>query len=223
MSPRTLVAIAIAATTLVSLEVGNAMSDPKNAADAVSNAAQSSPGAGSSGATGASPSASAMGSSGQEAQGFYGLSASTLEGKPVDLSQYQGKVALVVNVASKCGLTPQYEGLEKLHEELAGQGFTVLGFPSNDFGAQEPGSAEEIRQFCSATYGVTFPMFEKMPVKGPEKSAIYQFLTQGYEEPTWNFTKYLISKDGTVLERFDPRTTPEDPDLRARITEALAS
>ncbi|MEZ4647256.1 MAG: glutathione peroxidase [Candidatus Eisenbacteria bacterium] len=195
------------------------MSDPKNAADAASNTAKSNPGATSSEVSSAAPGSSVP----REAKGFYSLETASLEGEPVELSQYQGKVALVVNVASRCGLTPQYEGLEKLHEELAGKGFTVLGFPSNDFGAQEPGSPEEIREFCSATYGVTFPMFEKMPVKGAEKSPIYQFLTQGHEEPTWNFTKYLISKDGVVLERFDPRTTPEDPDLRARIEEALAS
>lgn len=150
------------------------------------------------------------------------FSTRTLEGEPVSLAAYRGKVALVVNVASKCGLTPQYEGLEKLHEELAPSGFTVLGFPSNDFGAQEPGTAEQIRTFCSATYGVTFPMFEKRPVKGGAKDEVFRFLTQELEEPTWNFTKYLVAKDGRVRARFAPKTPPDDPELRAAIRQALA-
>ena len=149
------------------------------------------------------------------------FSTRTLEGKPADLSQYRGKVALVVNVASACGLTPQYEGLEKLQETLAPRGFTVLGFPSNDFGGQEPGTAGEIRTFCSNTYGVTFPLFEKRPVKGDAKDEIYRFLTRQLEEPTWNFTKYLVGKDGRVVARFAPKTLPEDPELAAAIEKAL--
>ena len=153
---------------------------------------------------------------------LWGLSTRTLEGEPADLAQYRGKVALVVNVASKCGMTPQYEGLEKLHEELAPRGFTVLGFPSNDFGGQEPGTAEEIRSFCSSTYGVTFPMFEKRVAKGEGKDGIYRFLTAELEEPTWNFTKYLVGKDGRVVARFAPQTKPGDDELVAAIEEALA-
>lgn len=153
---------------------------------------------------------------------LWDFSTRTLDGQPAPLSAYRGKVALVVNVASKCGLTPQYEGLEKLHEELAPRGFTVLGFPSNDFGGQEPGTAEEIRTFCSATYGVTFPMFEKRPVKGDAKDEIFRFLARELEEPTWNFTKYLVGKDGRVRARFAPKTPPEDPELQSAIRQALA-
>lgn len=158
-----------------------------------------------------------------EAPSFYSLQTRTLEGEEVSLTDYEGKVALVVNVASKCGLTPQYEGLEALHGELADRGFTVLGFPSNDFMNQEPGSPEEIRAFCSSTYGVTFPMFEKSQVKGEAKSPVYERLTRELEEPTWNFTKYLVDRSGRVLHRFPPQTAPDDPELRAKIEAALAS
>ena len=204
--------IRTAATQLVACgrlaaEVENSMSDPKNAGDAVSAANR---------ARGANVGTKVG------ARGFYALATNTLEGVPAELSQFQGQVALVVNVASHCGKTPQYAGLEALQKELAGRGFTVLGFPSNDFGGQEPGSAEEIREFCSSTYGVSFPLFEKMPVRGETKSGIYRFLTQGFEEPNWNFTKYLIAQDGTVLDRFGPETAPEDPELREKIEAALA-
>lgn len=170
---------------------------------------------------------SRLGGKVQMAQGegegsLWDLRTRTLEGEPASLDAYRGKVALVVNVASACGLTPQYEGLEKLHEELAPRGFTVLGFPSNDFGGQEPGTAQEIRTFCSSTYGVTFPIFEKRPVKGDAKDGIYRFLTRELEEPTWNFTKYLVGKDGRVRARFAPKTPPEDPELLAAIRQALA-
>jgi glutathione peroxidase len=156
-------------------------------------------------------------------QRLYDLSSRTLDGDAVELSEWEGRVALVVNLASKCGLTPQYEGLEALHREFGSKGFTVLGFPSNDFMNQEPGSAAEIRDFCSSTYGVSFPLFEKVQVKGEQKNAVYAFLTRDLEEPTWNFTKYLVGRDGKVLFRFSPRTTPDDPELRQRIEEALAS
>jgi len=152
---------------------------------------------------------------------LYELSTASLVGEPVELSAYRGKVSLVVNVASKCGLTPQYEGLEALHKELAERGFTVLGFPSNDFMGQEPGTPEEILTFCSENYGVTFPLFEKMSVKGEAQSEIYRFLTRDLEEPTWNFTKYLVDRDGQVLYRFAPRTAPDDEEMRARIEAAL--
>jgi len=151
---------------------------------------------------------------------FYDLQLNTLEGKPAPMEDYKGRVALVVNLASKCGLTPQYKGLEALYRELAPCGFVILGFPSNDFSGQEPGTPEEIRAFCSSTYDVTFPLFEKVKVKGEQKCEAYQLLTVGLEEPDWNFTKYLVDPDGTVRYRFGPRTKPDDAVLRAKI-EAL--
>ena len=152
---------------------------------------------------------------------FFDFQTRTLLGEEASLDDYSGKVCLVVNVASKCGLTPQYTGLQALQDELGGDDFTVLGFPSNDFMEQEPGSPEEIAAFCEKNYGVTFPMFEKMPVTGDDKSELYQFLSADFEEPTWNFTKYLIGRDGKVLHRFDPKTTPDDAGLREKIDEAL--
>jgi glutathione peroxidase len=152
---------------------------------------------------------------------LWDLGARTLSGEPADLGEYRGQVALVVNVASKCGFTPQYGKLEALHRELSPRGFTVLGFPSNDFGGQEPGTAREIRTFCSTTYGVTFPVFEKGPVKGEERSDVYRLLTEHLEEPSWNFTKYLVGRDGRVLARFAPKTEPDDPELRRAVEEAL--
>ncbi len=155
---------------------------------------------------------------------FYDLKTSYLDGKPADLGAFRGKVALVVNVASKCGFTPQYEGLEKLNRELAPKGFAVLGFPSNDFGQQEPGTPQEIAQFCKLTYDVTFPMFSKVVTKpGAEQSPIYTFLgTQGHL-PAWNFSKYVIGKDGRILAFFPSDVTPESPQLRGAIAKALES
>jgi len=154
---------------------------------------------------------------------LYSLKTTALDGKPADLVQYKGKVALAVNVASQCGLTPQYAGLEKLHEELKGRGFTVLGFPSNDFGGQEPGTPEEISTFCKKNYGVTFPMFSKLETKpGPGQSPVYQFLTSGRPAPAWNFAKYLVGKDGKTVQFFDSKVTPEDPGLRVAIEQALS-
>jgi glutathione peroxidase len=147
----------------------------------------------------------------------------TLAGQPSSLGELAGKTLLVVNVASKCGLTPQYTGLEQLHERYAERGFAVAGFPCNQFGEQEPGSAEEIQQFCSATYGVSFPMFEKIEVNGPGRHPIYSELTELPDatgeagDIQWNFEKFLVGPDGKVLARFRPRTTPEDPDLIAAI------
>jgi len=154
---------------------------------------------------------------------FYSLQTKTLAGEPADLSEYKGQVALVVNTASKCGLTPQYEGLEALYRELSPRGFVILGFPSNDFMGQEPGSAEEIAEFCTINYGVTFPLFAKTSVKGEEKSEIYQVLTRGLEEPSWNFTKYLVDQDGQVVARFGPRTKPDDKEMRQAIEGLLGS
>jgi glutathione peroxidase len=155
---------------------------------------------------------------------FYDLKTMTLDGKPADLSQYRGKVSLVVNVASKCGYTPQYEGLEKLHREMKGKAFNVLGFPSNDFGGQEPGTAKEIADFCRLTYDVTFPMFEKVVTKkGSGQSAVYTFLGQSGNLPAWNFSKYVIDKQGRIVAFFPSNVTPEDPALRAAITKAMGS
>ena len=151
----------------------------------------------------------------------------TLDGQPKALADYSGQVLLLVNVASQCGLTPQYSGLEALHEALAPRGFAVLGFPCNQFGAQEPGTAEEIKTFCSTRYGVTFPMFEKLEVNGAGRAPLYTHLTQAPTAPdgpgdiSWNFAKFLVGKDGRVLARFSPRTPPEAPELRAAIDAAL--
>ena len=159
-----------------------------------------------------------------KAGSFYDLKTSSLDGKPADLSSYKGKVTLVVNVASKCGYTPQYDGLEKLHKELAPKGFAVLGFPSNDFGGQEPGTAAEIQEFCRLTYGVTFPMFEKSVTKaGPGQSPIYAYLGQTGNLPAWNFSKYLIGKDGKVIAFYPSKVKPDAPELRDAIAKALAN
>lgn len=148
-----------------------------------------------------------------------------LAGKtPESLCQYQGKVLLIVNTASKCGLTPQYEGLEALHARLGPRGFAVLGFPSNDFLGQEPGSEEEIQEFCTLTYGVTFPMYEKVSVKGEDASPLYrELLAATGEAPGWNFHKYLVDRNGQVVASFGSRTKPDDPALVARLEELLAA
>ncbi|MET7939112.1 glutathione peroxidase [Streptomyces sp. NPDC005302] len=151
----------------------------------------------------------------------------SLQGGSADLSQYAGKAVLVVNVASKCGLTPQYAGLEQLHERYAGQGFTVLGVPCNQFMGQEPGSSEEIAEFCSATYGVTFPMTEKVEVNGDGRHGLYERLvdTADAEGHTgdirWNFEKFLIGRDGTVVGRFSPQTEPESAELVSAVEKAI--
>jgi glutathione peroxidase len=153
---------------------------------------------------------------------FYDLKTNTLEGKPADLNVYKGKVSLVVNVASKCGYTPQYEGLEKLQKEMKGQAFNVLGFPSNDFGGQEPGAPAEIAEFCRLTYGVTFPMFEKVVTKeGAGQSPVYTFLGKSGNLPKWNFSKYVVDKQGNVVAFFPSNVAPESAELRAAITKAL--
>ncbi|MFT3757179.1 MAG: glutathione peroxidase [Pseudoxanthomonas sp.] len=148
-----------------------------------------------------------------------------LAGKtPVNLEKaYGGKVLLVVNTASKCGFTPQYEGLEALHQQYAARGFAVLGFPSNDFKGQEPGSEAQIQEFCTLTYGVKFPMFEKVHVTGSETTPLYQSLKAATGvEPGWNFHKYLIGRDGKVLAQFPSKVKPDDPALVAAIEKALA-
>jgi glutathione peroxidase len=146
----------------------------------------------------------------------YDFSAESLSGEEVPLRRFEGKVLLIVNTASKCGFTPQYAGLEKLHQAYRARGFEVLGFPCNQFGGQEPGSAEEIASFCSLTYDVTFPMFAKVEVNGGNAHPLFKFLkhakpgTLGFEAVKWNFTKFLIGRDGGVVERYSPITRPEE-------------
>jgi len=156
------------------------------------------------------------------------LPVSTLQGEPTTLRDLTGgKPALVVNVASRCGLTPQYAGLEALHEQYADRGFTVVGVPCNQFMGQEPGSAEEIAEFCSATYGVTFPMTEKVEVNGPGAHPIYQQLTATPDvdgkdgDVAWNFEKFVLSGAGEVVARFRPQTQPDAPEVRAAIESVL--
>ncbi|RDI34490.1 glutathione peroxidase [Lentzea flaviverrucosa] len=154
---------------------------------------------------------------------IYDIPVHTLAGEPGDLSAVRGKVALVVNVASRCGLTPQYAGLERLQEKYGAEGFSVVGFPCNQFMGQEPGTSEEIATFCSATYGVSFPLFEKIEVNGPDRHPLYQQLVEHEDadgtagDVQWNFEKFLVSREGQVIARFRPRTEPED----AAITEAI--
>ena len=146
----------------------------------------------------------------------------TIDGRSASLGDYAGTVRLVVNVASKCGLTPQYEGLEALYRRYHDRGFEVLGFPANEFGAQEPGTETEIKEFCSTVYDVTFPMFAKVETTGPNQSPIYRYLGTSGHLPAWNFAKYLIGKDGKIIAFFPSEVTPESPQLRTAINQALS-
>jgi glutathione peroxidase len=156
---------------------------------------------------------------------IYDIELPMLNGKAASLSAYAGKVVLAVNVASKCGLTPQYKGLQLLHDRYSPKGFTVLGFPCNQFFNQEPGGADQIQTFCSVNYGVTFPLFSKLDVKGARQHPLYAILTEFPDDAgkggnvTWNFEKFLVGKDGRVVRRFRPKVVPEDP----RIIEAIES
>jgi glutathione peroxidase len=160
-------------------------------------------------------------------QGPYvlGYTVRDIDGNDVDLAKYKGKVVMIVNVASKCGLTKQYEGLQKLYEEKKDAGLVILGFPANNFKEQEPGTDAEIKEFCTGTYGVTFPMMSKISVKGEDAHPLYKQLAAQPEpiggEPSWNFTKYLVDREGNVVAKFDPRTTPDDPALVKKIDELL--
>jgi glutathione peroxidase len=155
---------------------------------------------------------------------FYDLKVTTLAGQPADLGQYRGKVVVVVNVASQCGFTPQYSGLEKLSRELTPKGVRVLGFPSNDFGGQEPGTPEQIQTFCKLTYDVTFPLFAKVVTKaGPGQSPVYAFLGETGDLPKWNFAKYVVDKNGRVVAFFPSRVAPDAAELRAAIEKALTA
>jgi glutathione peroxidase len=158
---------------------------------------------------------------------IYDIPVKTLDGADSSLGALAGKTLLVVNVASKCGLTPQYTALEELHERLAPRGFSVVGFPCNQFMGQEPGTAAEIAEFCSTSYGVTFPMFEKIEVNGEDRHPLYAELTAVADgageagDVQWNFEKFLLRPDGTVAARFRPRTVPDDPEVLAAIEENL--
>jgi glutathione peroxidase len=157
---------------------------------------------------------------------FFDIDVRSLEGDADLLGPQRGKVVLAVNVASRCGLTPQYEQLEALHRELDGQGFTVIGFPCNQFGAQEPGTEKQIAEFCSVTYGVTFPMSAKLDVNGAGRHAVYQYLTSPGTgiagDIEWNFEKFLIGRDGKVLKRYPPGTEPRDAGLLQDVADAVS-
>jgi glutathione peroxidase len=158
---------------------------------------------------------------------LYDIGISALDGSPLDLSQFKGKTTLVVNVASRCGLTPQYTGLEQLHEQFKDRGFTVLGVPCNQFGGQEPGTSEEISTFCSTTYGVTFPMTEKVDVNGAARHPLYQELTSQPDaageagDIQWNFEKFLVGPSGDVVARFRPMVTPDSDEVVKAVEAAL--
>jgi glutathione peroxidase len=159
---------------------------------------------------------------------IYQFEMNNIDGTPVKIGTYSGKVLLLVNVASKCGYTPQYAGLEQLYEKYQADGLVILGFPANNFGSQEPGTNEEIKAFCTTTYNVTFPMFAKISVKGDDIHPLYKFLTDPASDPdfsgpiTWNFNKYLIGRDGSIIGRYDSKVEPLSPELTRDIENALA-
>ena len=161
------------------------------------------------------------------ASALYDFKISSIDNQPVSLGDYQGKVLLMVNVASQCGYTPQYAGLEALYEKYKDKGLVVMGFPANNFGAQEPGTNEEIKTFCSRKYSVKFPMFSKISVKGGDEAPLYQYLTKTASpsvagEIKWNFTKFLVDKQGNVISRFEPNVTPDSPEVTSAVEKALA-
>ena len=158
--------------------------------------------------------------------GIYDFTAQSLAGEEVPLRQFEGQVLLIVNTASACGFTPQYKGLEELYRALSPRGFSVLGFPCNQFGSQEPGTDAEIKEFCSSKYNVTFPLFDKIEVNGPNRHPLYTSLA-GKDSPypgdiKWNFSKFLISRDGKIIKRYDSKVVPDSPEVTAAIEAALA-
>ena len=161
------------------------------------------------------------------APSLYDIPLKDIDGKDTSLKAYKGKVLLIVNVASKCGFTPQYEGLEAIQKKYEAQGFTVLGFPCNDFGAQEPGTPDQIKEFCAKTYSVSFPLFEKLHVKGPEQHPLYADLTgPGSPFPgdvKWNFGKFLIGRDGKIIKRFEPSVKPDTTAVVSAVEAAMAA
>jgi glutathione peroxidase len=169
----------------------------------------------------------ALAASGFAAETIYSFTPAAIDGKPAPLAAWKGKAMLLVNVASKCGFTPQYKGLEAVYEQYKDRGLVIVGFPANNFGAQEPGTNEEIQTFCSRTYNVTFPMMSKISVKGDDQAPLYRFLTGGAANPAvagdikWNFTKFLVDREGKVVARFESAVTPESPEVQAAIEKAL--
>ena len=156
------------------------------------------------------------------ASSIHEFNMNSIDGKPAPLAAYKGKIVLVVNVASRCGFTPQYTGLEALYEKYKDQGLVIVGFPANNFGAQEPGTDEEIKTFCSSKYNVTFPMYSKISVKGADKAPLYEYLTStGGGDVKWNFTKFLVGRDGKVIERFESKVEPQSPELTGAVEKAL--
>lgn len=155
------------------------------------------------------------------ASNIYDFTPKSIDGAPAPLSAYKGKATLIVNVASKCGYTPQYAGLESLYEKYKDKGLVLLGFPANNFGAQEPGSDAEIKTFCSTRYNVTFPMFSKISVAGSDKDPLYQYLTSSAGDVKWNFTKFLVGKDGKVIRKFDSAVAPDSAELVSAVEAAL--
>jgi glutathione peroxidase len=156
---------------------------------------------------------------------LYSFSMKTIDGKDKPLSEYKGKVLMIVNVASKCGHTPQYKGLESIYEKYKDRGFMILGFPANNFLWQEPGTNDEIKKFCTLNYGVTFDMFSKISVKGSDQDSLYQYLTKESPAPgavTWNFQKYLVDRKGNVVEKFAPGTKPEEKEVIDKIEQLLS-
>jgi glutathione peroxidase len=160
------------------------------------------------------------------ASSIYDFTLPSIDGKPMPLAEYKGKVILVVNVASRCGFTPQYTALESIYEKYKDQGFVILGFPANNFGGQEPGTNAEIKTFCSAKYNVTFPLYGKVSVKGDDQTPLYKYLTTSANpaltgDIKWNFTKFLVDRKGNVVQRFEPQTTPDSPEMVAAIEKSL--
>jgi len=161
------------------------------------------------------------------ASNVYEFTMNSIDGQPMPLQNFHGKVMLIVNVASKCGFTPQYEGLEAVYEKYKDQGFVIVGFPANNFMAQEPGTNEEIKTFCSTKYNVKFPLYSKISVKGDDKAPLYRFLTDTNANPNtggeikWNFTKFLVDRNGKVIARFESPVKPESPEVTAAIEKAL--
>src|SRR5277367_1035911 len=160
------------------------------------------------------------------ASSIYDFTLTSLDGQPGPLASYKGKVVLVVNVASRCGYTPQYTALEAIYEKYKDQGFVILGFPANNFGQQEPGTNEEIKTFCSRKYSVTFPLYSKISVTGEDEAPLYQYLTKDADpshtgDIKWNFTKFLVDRNGNVVERFEPKVTPDSPEVTSAIEKLL--
>src|SRR5215467_1312943 len=158
--------------------------------------------------------------------GLYSFTLNSIDGKPTPLSEYKGKVVMIVNVASKCGYTPQYSALESTYEKYKDRGFVILGFPANNFGAQEPGTNEEIKTFCTRKYNVTFPMYAKISVKGDDQSPLYSYLTKQAlpgigGDIKWNFTKFLVDRNGNVVQRFEPAVTPDSREVTSAIDKQL--